>query len=553
MVEGAVKQTGIFEIKEGESFSSLLKYTGGYLSNALENEIQLVRIDEQGTFVKQYDGAELEKLEFKDGDRIIIAQQTSDRKDYVEVKGAVNYPGIYGIRDYDNLKSLLEKVDLQEETRRDVAYLLRIAPNGASSVTPFNPQDVLEGNWNMALEAEDVIQLLDAKDFADSTVVRVSGAVRNIGQYFIDSNVTVQTLINLSNGLSQEAKADLGYVYRIEPNGETKVIPIALDNTDFIFQNRDELRILKAQSNYNDAVINISGEVKTPLELPYDKNITLHDVIDLAGGLTFAGDSNEVVVYRMSFKGSNIGQVKELALNILRDADFTFDPYDAVVVRRKFGFEFQNFVTLKGEVIYPGRYAINQGETVRDLIKKAGGLTDQGFAAGATFTRSDKGTVSIRLDKVIKGKSNAENIPILAGDEIFIPKKDFTVEIRIANTEVERYSTFSEEYAGESIHVAYVKGKSANWYVKRMAGGFGENAKKSNIIVIYANGRAQDYRPWRFVNRSPKVLPGSTIVVGEKPERLQKQKEEIDWEAFSQNLVAQLTSLLTVITLATRL
>ena len=552
-VEGAVKQTGIFEIKEGESFSSLLKYTGGYLSNALENEIQLVRIDEQGTFVKQYDGAELEKLEFKDGDRIIIAQQTSDRKDYVEVKGAVNYPGIYGIRDYDNLKSLLEKVDLQEETRRDVAYLLRIAPNGASSVTPFNPQDVLEGNWNMALEAEDVIQLLNAKDFADSTVVRVSGAVRNIGQYFIDSNVTVQTLINLSNGLSQEAKADLGYVYRIEPNGETKVIPIALDNTDFIFQNRDELRILKAQTNYNDAVINISGEVKTPLELPYDRNITLHDVIDLAGGLTFAGDSNEVVVYRMSFEGSNIGQVKELALNILRDADFTFDPYDAVVVRRKFGFEFQEFVTLKGEVVYPGRYAIHQGETVRDLIKKAGGLTEQAFAAGATFTRADKGTVSISLDKVIKGKSKAENIPLLAGDEILIPAKDFTVEIRIANTEVERYSAFSEEYAGESIHVAYVKGKSANWYVKHMAGGFGENAKKSNTVVVYANGRAQDYRPWRFVNRSPKVLPGSTIVVGEKPERLQKQKEEIDWEAFTQNLIAQVTSLLTVVTLATKL
>jgi len=41
--------------------------------------------------------------------------------------------------------------------------------------------------------------------------------------------------------------------------------------------------------------------------------------------------------------------------------------------------------------------------------------------------------------------------------------------------------------------------------------------------------------------------------VGEKPERLQKQKEEIDWQAFSQNLIAQVTSLLTVITLATKL
>jgi hypothetical protein len=118
---------------------------------------------------------------------------------------------------------------------------------------------------------------------------------------------------------------------------------------------------------------------------------------------------------------------------------------------------------------------------------------------------------------------------------------------------VEKYAAFSEEYSGESIHVAYVKGKSANWYVNHMAGGFGENAKKSNTVVVYANGRAQDYRPWKIVNRSPKVLPGSMIVVGEKPERLQKQKEEIDWGAFSQNLIAQVTSLLTVITLATKL
>ena len=41
----------MFEIKDAESFSSLLQFTGGYLSNALENEIQLVRIDEQGTLL----------------------------------------------------------------------------------------------------------------------------------------------------------------------------------------------------------------------------------------------------------------------------------------------------------------------------------------------------------------------------------------------------------------------------------------------------------------------------------------------------------------------
>jgi len=552
-VEGAVKQTGIFEIKNGESFTSLLEYTGGYLSNALTDEIQLVRIDEQGTFVKEYKGTELEKLEFEDGDRIIISQQTSDRKDYVEVKGAVNYPGVYGIRDYATLKALLEKVNLQEETRMDVGYLLRIAANGTSSVLSFSPAQILDGRTDIMLQAEDVVQLLNARDFTDTTVVTVRGAVRDTGMYYIDSNVTVPTLINLSNGLTQEARSDVGYVYRMYPDGSTEVIPVGLTDENFTFQNRDELRILKKRAPLMDAVISISGEVVDPIALPYDRNITLNEVIALAGGVGFAGDDSEIILYRMPFEGSNIGKVQETSLSLKSDGDFTFQPYDAVVVRRKYGFEFQEFVTIKGEVLYPGRYAISQGETVNELIKKAGGLTGQAFAAGGEFTRTGKGAVAIRLDKIVKNKNSAENIPLRAGDIIEIPKKDYTIEIRIANTEVEKYGTFSEDYSGESIHVAYVKGKSANWYVKHMAGGFGENAKRSNTVVVYANGRAQDYRPWRLVNKSPKVLPGSMIVVGEKPERLQKQKEEIDWGAFAQNLVAQATALLTVITLATKL
>jgi protein involved in polysaccharide export with SLBB domain len=127
-IEGSVKQKGIFEMKDNENFDELLSYAGGYISDALEGEIQLVRKDNQGSFVKEYSGDALNSLTFEDGDKVIVATQTSDKKDYVEVKGAVNYPGIYGIRDYPGLKALLEKVDLREESRTDIAYLLRIAP-----------------------------------------------------------------------------------------------------------------------------------------------------------------------------------------------------------------------------------------------------------------------------------------------------------------------------------------------------------------------------------------------------------------------------------------
>jgi len=554
-IEGSVKQKGIFEMKDNENFDELLSYAGGYISDALEGEIQLVRKDNQGSFVKEYSGDALNSLTFEDGDKVIVATQTSDKKDYVEVKGAVNYPGIYGIRDYPGLKALLEKVDLREESRTDIAYLLRIAPNGVSSVRSFCPSEVLSGNLDITLEAEDVIQILNQRDFTDSTIVSVSGAVRNIGSYYIDSNVTVATLINLSNGLKKEAKKDIGYVYRTYPNGETQVIPVALDNTSFTFQDRDELRILSEKTFYDGAVLSVSGEVKTPLEIPYDKNITLAQVIELAGGLTFAGDSAQLIVYRMPFSGASIGDLEEITLNLANDGAQTFQPFDALVVRRKYGFEFQDYVTIRGEVSYPGRYAIRKGETVKDLIRKAGGITPEAFPEAALFTRDGKGTVSIHIDRILRNSRSYDNIALLPGDEINVPKKDYTVEIRMANTEAENYGLFSDRYAGESMHVAYISGKNARWYVNNMAGGFGENAKRTNTTVIYANGVSKDYKFWKLKNRYPKVKPGAMVVVGAKPEKTKEQKErkEIDWVGFSQNLIAQVTSVLTVYTLATKL
>ena len=553
-IEGSVKQKGVFEMKDQENFDELIAYAGGYLSDALKDEIQLVRKDSQGSFVKEYSGDALSKVTFQDGDKVIVATQTSDQKDYVEVKGAVNYPGIYGIRDYPTLKMLLEKVDLREESRTDVAYLLRIAPNGVSSVQSFRPDEVINGSINIALEAEDVIQILNQRDFTDSTVVTVTGAVRDTGLYYIDSNVTIGTLINLSNGLKKDAKKDLGYVYRTAPNGETQVIPVALDDVGFTFQDRDELHILSEKTFYDKAVLSVSGEVKTPLELPYDKNITVAQVIELAGGLTFAGDSSELIIYRMPFSGASIGELEEITVNLATDGAQTFQPFDALVVRRKYGFTFQDYVNIKGEVVYPGRYALRKGETVKDLIRKAGGITNEAFPEAAQFSREGKGTISIQIDRILKNSRAYDNISLLPGDDIYIPKKDYTVEIRMANTEAENYGLFSERFKGESMHVAYVAGKNSGWYVKNMAGGFGENAKRTNTTVVYANGVSKEYSFWRIKNRYPKVKPGSMIVVGSKPEKEgKKDRKEIDWQAFTQNLVAQATSLLTVYTLATKL
>lgn len=652
-VKGSVKQVGVFEMKEKETFSELLEYTGGYLSDALRDEIQLVRKNKEGSFVKEYSGAELAKLTFEDGDKVIIATQTSNKKDYVEVSGLVDYPGIYGIRDYPTVKEVLMKVGVREETRMDVAYLTRTAADGTRSLMQFRPSDQLamDDSLALALLPEDQITIFSIRDFIDKATVAIEGAVRQPGAFALDENANVAYLIDLAKGLKEDAKLDLAYLFRENPDGTTEIETLNLEDilsgaaffelrdndilrvlsekafvdastvsivgavrnpieltvdsavtvkalidlanglkkdarTDqaYIFRtypdgsqeiltldlaaeiavedpmplmDKDQVRILSERTYYDGAVLSISGEVRNGLEMPYDSTITLDEVLTLAGGLTFAGDSSKVVVYRIAFNGKDIGKVKEFTLDSRVSSDFTFEPFDAIVVRKKPGFEFQEYVNIGGEIAYPGRYAIREGEKLGELIRKAGGLTKEAFPQAASFTRQGKGKVFISIDRILRAGNTYNNIQLLPGDNLFIPSKDMTVEIRLPNTEAAEYAAFSDEYRRESVHVAYVAGKSARWYVKNMVGGYGENAKRLKTNVVYANGTVKDYKWFKPFYRYPKVKPGSMVVVGAKPVKEEKEgrreREDFNWQEFSANLMAQTTSILTIYVLSTRL
>jgi len=741
-VKGSVKQVGVFEMKEKETFSELLEYTGGYLSDALRDEIQLVRKNKEGSFVKEYSGAELAKLTFEDGDKVIIATQTSDKKDYVEVNGWVDYPGIYGIRDYPTVKEVLMKVGVREETRMDVAYLTRTNLDGTRSLIRFNPaaelegadaplplqpedqillfnvrdftdkatvaiegavrqpgafaldenanvaylidlakglkedakldlaylfrenpdgtteietlnlEDILSGTSTFTLRDNDVLRVLSERAFIDASTVSIVGAVRNPIELTVDSSLTVSAMVDLANGLKRNAKRDLAYVFRTYDDGSSELLSFHLENVlngaeTFEVQNRDQIRILSAsafidgsklsivgsvrnplsievdsavtikafidlangltkdartdlayvfrtypdgsqeilpidlnaeldgssqlkltdkdqvrilsdRTYYDGAVLSISGEVRSAMEMPYDSTITLDEVLNLAGGLTFAGDSARIVVYSMDFDGRNIGKVKETKLDSRTAKDYTFKPFDAIVVRKKAGFEFQEYVNIGGEVAYPGRYAIREGEKIGELIRKAGGLTKEAFPQAASFTRQGKGKVFISIDRILRTGNTYNNIQLLPGDNLFIPSKDMTVEIRLPNTEAAEYAAFSDEYRRESVHVAYVAGKSARWYVKNMVGGYGENAKRSKTNVVYANGTVKDYKWFKPFYRYPKVKPGAMVVVGAKPVKEEKDKRDrfnsdFDWQEFSGNLLSQISAVFTVVVLANQL
>ena len=116
----------------------------------------------------------------------------------------------------------------------------------------------------------------------------------------------------------------------------------------------------------------------------------LSDLLKAGGGLTDKAYTLEAELTRYtSHEGTERKQETTIvslsgALGKDSQGDPELKPYDQVVVRRIPNWTGEGFVTLRGEVAFPGRYPILQGEKLSSLIMRAGGLTPAGFARSST-------------------------------------------------------------------------------------------------------------------------------------------------------------------------
>ena len=168
-----------------------------------------------------------------------------------------------------------------------------------------------------------------------------------------------------------------------------------------------------------------------------------------------------------------------------------------------------------GEVNVPGIYTLQKKwENLDDMIKRAGGFTDQAFHDGIQLYRNN--------DQIAL---NNFEIILLDGDSLMVPEHPGVIQVL---GEVNR-----------SGYIQYNKKKSLNNYIEN-AGGFTEYSDKTNIIIIYANGNVKIKK--RFKN--PQIFEGATIIVNKKEET-----EPFSVTEFSTSIASIITSLATLILL----
>jgi protein involved in polysaccharide export with SLBB domain len=112
-------------------------------------------------------------------------------------------------------------------------------------------------------------------------------------------------------------------------------------------------------------------------------------------------------------------------------------------------------------------------------------------------------TIPVDWRKIVKDPTDKTNVTLFPGDEI---------EVSVYNESVK--VTGSVLLTSE---IPYNKGKGFGYYLDAV-GGTDAKGWKNKTYIIYPNGKAAVSSSFFFIRSNPKVLPGSQIVVPEKPE-----------------------------------
>jgi len=133
----------------------------------------------------------------------------------------------------------------------------------------------------------------------------------------------------------------------------------------------------------------VFGEVGEPGGYPVAGRASLADLLAAAGGIMPSGDLASVIVREFRIEGSTLNLARERVLDLSR-----LDPHSVMLdglynirVPPVINDGFVGSVTLAGEVKRPGTYTIARGETIGDILARAGGLTRTAYPLGAVLSR----------------------------------------------------------------------------------------------------------------------------------------------------------------------
>ena len=119
------------------------------------------------------------------------------------------------------------------------------------------------------------------------------------------------------------------------------------------------------------------------------------DLIRAGGSLEDAAYTGQAELTRYAVVDGNVRRTELITVDLAAirrgdpAANVELRPYDALVIKPIPMWMEPGVIEVAGEVRFPGKYPIHQGETLHSVLVRAGGFDDVAFPEGAVFTREE--------------------------------------------------------------------------------------------------------------------------------------------------------------------
>lgn len=578
-MNGAVKRPMRYELIGNEGLFELIQYAGGVNYDTSPNFVQVQRVVNGEPVLLEWSLSDIlqrrERVQLMDGDIVAVREIGRELERFVTIEGSLFYPGKYNLDQSPSLIALLERAELRPQAKTDLIFIERTQEDETVRVIPVELDLMIVESRDMELHKRDNVVIFDQERFSNVASLLVTGNVRNPVDRSLrfDERITIANALKLAGGLRPTA-ASTAFVFRRNLFNTDLVDYIRVDvieDASFELQPGDELRIYD-QASYSDVgEISIRGAVNENITTKFAPNLTVEDLLTMAGGFTRGAQMSRIDVFRLDFtfrEGTTydiIPLVADSTLTIVDAPDnFKLQPFDRVIVRRIPEFNVGITVDLNGEVRYPGNYLLTSRKTrISDIINEAGGLTVKADPRNAVIMRSfnNIGPIAVNLRRALRNPGTNKYDPILFEDDvIIIPKETNTVTILVNATRIGELQDFGVVNPSPSlreanrVNVVYQGGRSAGWYIRNFTGGFAEDADRWSVTVTRPNGEiAGTGRSFFFFKNYPTVEPGSTIALRASPPDPPDERPTIDWNQVQARTLQTLTTVLTIFLLIDRL
>ncbi|WP_351019017.1 SLBB domain-containing protein [Shewanella sp. AC91-MNA-CIBAN-0169] len=576
-VAGDAYQPGSYTVSSLSTITQALFVSGGINEIGSLRNIQLKRSGKTVSSLDLYDllmrGDSSGDMRLQSGDVVFIPTAGAS----VSVMGEVRRPAIYELKHNETMADLLRMASgLNPGAYPKSSVVERYSDKAVKTVVNVDLTE--QSGLSTPVRNGDLLNVKSASTRVENAIT-VAGAVIRPGKYQWTNQTKVADLLPSVWG-NLTITADLDYsllVREINQRGDIEIRRIALGkaianpdssynlllkprDTILVFDYEDREALLepiiskiKNQSRFGDAarLVSINGNVRFPGQYPLTLNANVKELLIAAGGLEEGSYTLSAELTRQNISETDGVTIEHKQLSLAdvmnnTESNILLQSRDILTVRTLPYWQDARWITVKGEVKFPGTYSIQRGETLKDVIARAGSYTTDASLKSAVFLREsvkekeqlELVKLSDELRREIAAKALTKDTPTVGyadaqlmlkelenvkvagrlvvdlnaialnideanldledGDALYIPPKNQTVSVM---GQVQHPSTHR-----------FKDGVTFDQYLS-LSGGPRKRADDDRIYIIKADGSVAMPNESSWFTNNNQMEPGDTIIV----------------------------------------